>query len=139
MAKKKGVLGKIAAKLEDKKESTATKVKSAAGNKVDIESAYLSHDQEQKVENIINFGEKHGYKFKKGKAVIPKGLGTMRLLIESKYSRDYLQLLIDFGQLRDPLVERAITEFDEVYQVESQQIANNTQVFIAEKDEKDQK
>ena len=103
-----------------------------------IESIYLNEDEEQKVSNIINLAEKFGFKVDFGRVQIPKGLGSIRVVIEAKTARDYLEFLQGvefFNEKEDDLVDITINQFNEVLRKELRQIRTGKQKAVAERDE----
>lgn len=112
-------------KMENKKTTTAKKAKRTSEMSVDIESIYLTPDQEQKVENVINHAKVLGFFIPFGEVQIPKGFGTMRIVFEARLARDFLKLYSEKNKVRN--YARVITAFDKVYSDEIAQILSGTQ------------
>jgi len=119
------------------KPSITKKNKMKGKREVNIESAYLNADQEQKVENVINLAKDRGFNVNFGKVQIPKGLGSMRVLVEASSACLYLMLC----NLREDSeeIENAVNQFEEVYNREYDQVVAGTQKFVAEREEAGQK
>lgn len=106
----------------------------------EFESAYLNADQEQKLKNVVNLAEKltpFRYRNIQGRVQIPKGLGTIRCVIEGLQAASALEAYLEEVK-KTPYqdIEDALRYFyEDVYNHEIEQIKNGKQVFVAEKDE----
>jgi len=105
-----------------------------------IQSAFLTKDQEVKVNRILNLAKDHAQFVPSfGKTQVPEGYRTLRVLVESEQSRDVLESLVKamkegMGLLGE--FEEAIKDFDKVMKEEIKQVEEGKQKFVAEKDEK---